>query len=393
MRRPVLLAFPVGAAVLWDGGFSAGSRVAFGALALLVAVLAADRRRLGEPVVLVLLVLAGLAALSALWTVGSPADAVRWGLVTAGYAAIVVVAAAVRAEAIAALVCVLAFVSGAVGLAAAATHSAPFADLVHGAWRPGGTLEYPPALALLQVSALPALLTGLRHRRLRLPSSLGLVTAAAVLALAGSRTALFLAAPVLLAALARRGGTDSVRIWNGIRATPRRAAVIAAVCALATATAALATQPGGDPEAGFWHGRLHTWRAAVETAADGPLAGNGADAFLPASAAHQGEGPVMFAHDLPLELAAELGVPGALLALALYACALAAVWRARASRAGWLLGPAVVAFLAASLVDWPWHLAGSGAVWAAALGGIVGQPRGRRAGEPPGSIWSLRGRK
>jgi hypothetical protein len=34
-------------------------------------------------------------------------------------------------------------------------------------------------------------------------------------------------------------------------------------------------------------------------------------------------------------------------------------------------GPTVVAFLLANLIDWPWHLAGSGAVWAAALGGLL----------------------
>ena len=28
--------------------------------------------------------------------------------------------------------------------------------------------------------------------------------------------------------------------------------------------------------------------------------------------------------------------------------------------------------LVANLFDWPWHLAGSGAVWAIALGGIIG---------------------
>jgi hypothetical protein len=50
----------------------------------------------------------------------------------------------------------------------------------------------------------------------------------------------------------------------------------------------------------------------------------------------------------------------------------AAVWRARASRAAWLLGPGALAFLASGLLDWPWHLAGSGAVWAASLGALVG---------------------
>src|SRR5204863_6541867 len=92
---------------------------------------------------------------------------------------------------------------------------------------------------------------------------------------------------------------------------------------------------GHERDGGFWHGRLHTWRAAVETAADRPLAGAGADAFLAASARHQRDGPVRFAHDLPLELAAELGVLGALLAVALYATGGAAAWRARRTRAGW----------------------------------------------------------
>jgi hypothetical protein len=123
---------------------------------------------------------------------------------------------------------------------------------------------------------------------------------------------------------------------------------------------------------GFWHGRLHTWRATIDTIRDRPLAGAGADAFLVASARHQQDGPVRFAHDLPLELTAELGVPGGVLALALYAATAAALWRARRTRAAWLFGPAAAAFLGASLLDWPWHLAGSGAVWAAALGAIAG---------------------
>jgi O-antigen ligase len=371
----VLLALAVGEAVLWDGGFSAPSRVAFGVLALLALASAPARRPVREPVVVVLLALAALGALSALWTVGFAADAVRWGLVTAAYGAVAVVAAGVRVEAVAALICVLAFVSGVVGLTGLAAQSGPFADFVRGSWRPGGTLEYSPALALLQVSALPGLLAGLRHPRLRAPAALGLVVALAVLGLGGSRVALFLAALVFVGALVTGGGSKSVNMADGIRLTPYGVAVIAAVLVLAGATAAVAVQPSNgthEPHGGFWHGRLHTWRAAAETVADRPLAGSGADAFLPASARHQREGPVLFAHDLPLELAAELGALGALLALALYASAAAAVWGARATRAGVLLGPAVLAFLAASLVDWPWHLAGSGAVWAAALGGVLG---------------------
>lgn len=366
MRRSLLLAVPVGEAVLWEGGFSPAARIAFAAPAI-VSLAAYRGRALREPVVLVLLALGLAGALSALWTVGLPADAVRWGLVTVGYAAVVVVAAGVRAEAIAGLICVLAFVSGVVGLIAMAARSGPFADHVHGAWRPGGTLEYSPALALLQVSALPGLLAGLRQRRLRPWSAAGLVVALAVLGFGGSRLELALGALVV-------AGTTFRDISPKTRPSAPSTAVIAAVLLLATATAAVATTGRGPGErnGGVLHGRLHTWRAAARTAADHPIAGGGADSFLAASARHQREGPVLFAHDLPLELAAELGALGALGALALYAAALAAVWRARRTRAGALLGPAAVAFLVAGLVDWPWHLAGSGAVWAAALGGVVG---------------------
>ncbi|MEA2479332.1 MAG: hypothetical protein QOJ07_1254, partial [Thermoleophilaceae bacterium] len=103
---------------------------------------------------------------------------------------------------------------------------------------------------------------------------------------------------------------------------------------------------------------------------DRPLAGTGADAFLAGSARHQNGATVLFAHDLPLELAAELGIAGLVLCAALYAAACRSLWRARRAVAGWLLGPAAAAFLVSSLVDWPWHLAGAGAVWALAIGGI-----------------------
>jgi O-antigen ligase len=122
---------------------------------------------------------------------------------------------------------------------------------------------------------------------------------------------------------------------------------------------------------GFWHGRLHLWREAIDTAEQRPVIGAGADAFLSASITRQRSSPVRFAHDLPLEEAVELGGLGLALAIALYVAAARAVWRSLRQRAGWLLAPAVAAFLAANLIDWPWHLAGSGAIWALALGGCA----------------------
>jgi O-antigen ligase len=129
---------------------------------------------------------------------------------------------------------------------------------------------------------------------------------------------------------------------------------------------------GVGAASGFLHGRADTWGAAVETFADRPLIGTGADAFLSGSAVHQDGQTIAFAHDLPLELAAELGIAGIVLAALLYAASASTLWRARRTPAAWLLGPASAAFLISSLVDWPWHLAGAGAVWALATGGIAG---------------------
>jgi O-antigen ligase len=349
------------------------------AMAALGAAAARDRWLVGrvarDPVVLTLIALAALGAASAAWTIGSPADALRWGAATAGYAAVAITAATLVGrdsrwvDGLATFVCIIAAVSGFVGLVAAATHTAPYADRIAGGWRPGGTLQYSPALALLQVSALPALLTAAMRRRgaVRALAAAGIAIAGSVIALSESRTAIALAALTFVCAAVAA-------------VTFRRVALVGLVLVIASvgmATQHAAATSGARPDGGFWHGRLQTWRAAGETAADRPVAGAGADAFLAASARHQRAGPVRFAHDLPLELGAELGVAGALLAMALYASAGIAVWRARATRAGWLLGPPALAFLLSGLLDWPWHLAGSGAVWAMALGGVLGSVRVR----------------
>ncbi len=447
----LLLAATVAEALLWEGGFAAASRLVFGVVALvaLVATATADRahvaRLLRQPVVLTLAALAVLGAVSAAWTVGLAADALRWGLVTAGYAAVVVTAAVVAGarggvERLAAGVCVLAIVGGAIGLIAACVIGEPLADRIGGSWRPGGPLEYSSALALLEVSALPALLRAMCSERRVLAAAgvTGATIAGAVLGLADSRAELLLAALVLCAAIAlpqrtlranrtqAAGATLTVlasavlahliaggyfapgttpgawrllglaagcavicAAWLGGRAGARGrarvaitgAATIALVVAVSVGPAAGAgtsSRPAGhataglEPNGGLLHGRLQLWDAALKVFAAHPLAGSGADSFIVASARYQRSGAIAFAHDLPLELAAELGVVGLLLTLALYAATGSALWRARNRAAAWLLGPGAGAFLAAGLVDWPWHLAGSGAVWAVCTGGVIG---------------------
>jgi O-antigen ligase len=379
----VLAAVAVG--VFADGGYSATARVAFGVAALLAAatVLVRERAVDRSPLLLVLVVLAALGALSALWTLGPPERTLRWALVTLGYAALVAAAAAAarRPHGVATLaggLAGIAVVAGAIGLVAVAGHDRPYALRIAGVWRPGGPFEYPPALALLELSALPALLAGMlqRARVIAVPAAAGMAIAAGVIALSASRVSLALAVAVAGAALARERERRR-QVAGRSPASGRPILVVAAIAVAAALAGSLAfgtaAGRGAGPAAGFLHGRSDTWRAAVETFADHPLYGAGADAFLAGSIRHQGGQTVVFAHDLPLELAAELGIAGLLLALALYAATGAALWRARGSPAAWLLGPAAAAFLVASLVDWPWHLAGSGAIWAMAAGGLCGQ--------------------
>ena len=450
-RAPaVVLLVPVAVAVFVDGGYGSASSTAFGAtavLALAVLLWSSGRPARLEPAVLVLAALAVLGALSALWAIGPVDRALRWALVAAGYAALAGAATvAVRRYGVglvAGAIGALALATATTGLVATVFFEAPYALRKADVWRPAGPFEYPPALALLQVSALPALIAGMAHRSRALAAvaALGIAFAGGVIALAGSRTGLALAVVVAGFALTlpRRmtGGRRALvagslalavgagallaaaagaPVAPGADADPGRVAALAAVALLAApvwlaarswiarrpegrprpirplpATAAvlaiavvagsLAFGAGADrgagPPSGFLHGRTDTWRAAAATFADRPITGTGAGGFLTGSARHQQGQTVRFAHQLPLELGVELGVAGLLLAVALYAACIAAVWKARATRAGWLAGPAVAAFLVAGLVDWPWHLAGAGAVWALALGALGGGIRAR----------------
>jgi O-antigen ligase len=185
-----------------------------------------------------------------------------------------------------------------------------------------------------------------------------------VLALAASRVSLALALLLGGLALAQRVG----RLRPAVAVTALAAAAVAGSVAFGAAP-----NRGEGPAAGFLHGRTDTWAAALETFADRPVLGTGADAFLAGSARHQDGQTIRFAHDLPLELLVELGLAGLLLALALYATTAATIWQGRRSvRIVWLLGPAAAVFPVTSLVDWQWHLAGAGAVWALAIGGLAG---------------------
>ena len=431
---PLLAAVAV--AVAWRGGFADDARGAVAALAGLAVLGAlwsapgAAGRAARSPVVVALAALAAATALSAAWTIDEPVDAFRDATSVLALAAIVVAAAALpgpRGHAgvllAAAVGCA---VSGLVGtLATTEAQALEICDT----WRPAGPFEYPPALALVCAGALPvAVAVGTAARRWLAPAGLAAGWLLGLtIALTASRTGIGLAALALTAAvaLAPRGrvvgppvlgliaavtasafilrgdlaeaGTARILVAMvpalvlmaaagrmGARAsgTRRRWTVIVAVAALAATGGGWLADRGGpcgdDRDAS--HGRTDIWRAGVDTGVERPLQGFGAGAFLTATRDRQAEyrpRPTSFAHDLPLETWVELGVLGLIVVLAWYAAVARLVWRAvragaRSPEAAWLLAPAVVAFPISNLLDWPWELLGTGALWAVAAGGLIG---------------------
>ena len=393
---PLALAIAVIAPVAIEGGFGAGSRSLFVGLTLcaLAIVYALDERPLAELArslpVLALLGLAALSLVSGVWALGEPGEAERAGLVTAAVAGVALVAGwVVRVHGvawIAGIIAAVAVAEAAIGLSALALHHEPWAEVIGGAWRPGGTFEYPPALAVLQVSAMPifAWMVLMGGRALRVAGAAGAILAIAVLATAESRLALGLCVLLALA--------TAVGVWHARRSSDtsrhrspvvrRRGQVLGTLAAtgLIVAVAVVALRGGGEasePVSGVDHGRLGEWSVALDAMAEHPLTGAGADSYALA-ASEAGGGDTLFAHNLPLEIWAELGPGGLALIVALFASTAALVWRLRADPRAWLLAPAVLAFPLANLVDWTWHLAGAAALWAAALGALLALDAERR---------------
>ena len=456
MSGTALMTAVVAVTVAFRGGFSSAGRSAFVVGAGVALALAAVRdeggvwRALAAPPIALLGVLGGLAALSAAWTIGEPVEAIEAGLVVLAAAALAAAAAVLcrdteGARRAMAGLAVVAGISALAGLVGVVLREQPLAERIDGSWRPGGPFEYPPALALLQVSVLPALLTGMvgRQRRLSFAAAGGACAAAAVVALSGSRLQTFLALALLAVAVAwspsllgvshlrafaaaglllatgvaaeialggysppgvTRGasgrglelaaimGTGLVAWWlwsrtvgqrdsRAGRERPRRAPPVAvspakvvallAVSLASMATVVLADGSTGDRSYSVAHGRIALWSDAVDAARARPFAGAGSETFLVATQANQDAPATRFAHSLPLESAAELGLLGAALVLALYVACATGVAGCRDVELLWLLGPAVLAFLMANLFDWEWHFAGSVAVFAICLGPLL----------------------
>jgi O-antigen ligase len=187
----------------------------------------------------------------------------------------------------------------------------------------------------------------------------------------GGRLVALLPAAVAVAAALRASGARN----GGARA--RWTAAVGAAALLATAAVVLGDRGspcGADPS----HGRVGLWRAALHTAAQRPVQGFGARAFLAATRERQLKErpvPTRFAHDLPLQVWVEVGFGGLLAVLTWYVAVATTLVREIAppkpSGAAWLLAPAVAAFPLANLLDWPWSLTATGVLWAVAVGGLL----------------------
>jgi hypothetical protein len=449
----VALSAAVAVTALDGGGFGADSQAHFVVLAgaaLLAAAIfdgkaavAAARSRLS-------LTLAGIAIValtSCVWSINGVGAALREGLVVAGLAAVFVAAATLAAargaRPFAGGIAALAVLESILALHAVAMHALPQAERIYGVWRPGGTFQYPPALAILELCGLPYLCVTLESRRsfLAAAAAAGATLAGTVLELSGSRLALAMAVVLLALMLLRavRGhsrGAGAIATsacvligaslattilgghvgpyaagagWSGLLElavlavglgvawTVMRGATILhgrAMLASSVSLAVIALGGGvsialrddarvsssgtpsltaGRPASSLLHGRGREWGAALETWMERPLLGAGAGAYARASVIHQGADASLFAHDLPLELTAELGILGALLAIALYVTPLQLILSVPPSPGLWLLAPAVLVILASNLVDWTWHLTGLAAVWALACGALQGE--------------------
>ncbi len=403
----VALGITIGLTVFSGGGFSDASQSTFIALAGATLLLAASFNggatiaAMRSPLALTLAALGALCIASAAWTIGDPATSVRWGLTIVSYGAVFVAAATFTQMLgpwpLAAGIAVLAAIEAILGVRALAMHALPDAESIGGVWRPGGTFEYPPALAILEVGAIPILSYAMARESKLVAgaSAAATVLAGAVLGLAGSRLAVGLAVVFLaiMALTSRASGISRITVagtaallivgalagsalLNGHLAPGATAGDYTSPSARGTSHARSASEvrrtPPSRPRSDLLHGRAHEWDAALQTWLHRPLLGAGASSYYKASLPYQGSGATLYAHDLPLELAAELGVLGLLLGVVLYIACGWTIATASDGTALMLLGVTVVAFLASNLVDWTWHLAGLGAVWAACAGGLAG---------------------
>ncbi|MBI3271205.1 MAG: O-antigen ligase family protein [Planctomycetes bacterium] len=221
--------------------------------------------------------------------------------------------------------------------------------------------------------------------------ALAIVAAALVLtASRGAALSCVLGLSLLVARLlTRRGGV-------GLRAAAVLAVLVLAATSWTGVSALARRFTTGDPERESPRVRLDAWQGALRMVRAFPLAGVGLGAYPEVNAAFQSDEFPQFylvhAHSDPLELAAEVGLPGIALAVWFTAALARAVWRRARSAGGVPLGiaGALVAGAAHSLVDFPFHVPGDLFPFAA-LAGIAVAPCWEREGGGEGEASGERG--
>jgi O-antigen ligase len=238
------------------------------------------------------------------------------------------------------------------GLAGLALHLTPLAEQIAGLWRAGSTLEYPPALGLLCVCGLAAVLC--LHALGEVDLWPALMAGALVVAGAAA-TIDRVAAVEVLAVLA----FAAVRL-----PAARKAACLLAAGAVAAGGIALVLADGDRAglERHLRHGpvssRQSVWEDAADAIGERPLLGRGPGAFAPLQAERNPRHPA-YAHNAVLEQGVDAGIPGAAgTALALVAM-LTAGLAGLATRDPFRLGAGAIASAVAlsGLYDFTWSYA------------------------------------
>lgn len=355
---------------LWRGGFFAPAQLALVAAAATAVSAARPARPRHDPIV------AGLALSAAAYLAalalggGSPAAA----LVPAGLAAAHLASRALPRRLDPVLLwtaMATALTAAAIGLGGMALRLTPYAERIDGVWRAGGTLEYPPALAVLCVCGLACTLALLARGGLRgdtAGAAIAIQAAAVLLTL--DRAGLALAAVVVSVFFRTQPVVRRVLFW-----TLGSAAVLALAVAVALhpSPQRVIAHLDHDPLAS----RTQVYADAARAAIRHPLTGYGPGRFTRIYARMVDPPPVALAHDQVLEQAVEAGLTAAVGALVVL---LAGLWRGvRALRSDdptcLAFGLISLAVLASSVYDFTWSFAPLAALAVIALGRLADQPR------------------
>ncbi|HET6848645.1 MAG TPA: O-antigen ligase family protein [Gaiellales bacterium] len=340
---------------LWHGGYRAGGQLLLAAAAIACVAVVRPRPR---PAALRDPLLAGLAAAAA-----ANLASLAWnGTGTAPALAAVAVAViacwgsaagprlgqhVVIATAGVGLACATA------GLAGLVLHSRPLAERIDGIWRAGGTFEYPPALGLLAVCAIAAVLALRAEGTLdRAPAVVACaVLTAGVVATFDRAAAIGLVVVAVLFAVR----IPSVRPVVGWTAAVAAVAAVVAIGVAGPSTRALERHLRHGPLSS----RQDAWRAAWNGARDRPVLGYGPGTTLPVKPVVATAAPPAEAHDAVLQEALDAGVVAAVgTAVALIAMLLRG-GAATASRDPVRLacGVAAVGIALSGLYDFTWSFA------------------------------------